>query len=194
MLVDTYRIVRSLEKTGLSRRQSVAIMLVMDNILKSHIDHLNSSTLKRSELENLNYSYRSALSKQKDELSSLRLKESAVLKSENEFLIKEIERLTSKFNEFNSSLKSEINLDLNNHKSDNRELGTDIHLATSQVIHKLLVKISVLKMNMETVKVNLTRDIVWYSFGFFLGILTLDFFIPKVPQRPLKIKNERSDQ
>lgn len=160
MLVDTYRIVRSLERTGLSRRQSVAIMLVMDNILKSHIDHLNNSTLKRSELENLNYSYRSALSKQKDELSSLRLKESAVLKSENEFLIKEIERLNSKFQELNSSLKSEINLDLNNHKSDNRELGTDIHLRTSQVIHKLLVRISVLKMNMETVKVNLTRDIV----------------------------------
>lgn len=160
MLVDTYRIVRSLERTGLSRRQSVSIMLVMDNILKSHIENLNNSTLKRSELENLNYSYKSSLAKQKDELSSLRLKESAVLKSESEFLVKEISRLNSKFNELNSSLKSEINLDLNNHKSENREIGTDIHLQTSQVIHKLLVKISVLKMNMETVKVNLTRDIV----------------------------------
>lgn len=164
MLVDTYRIVRSLERTGLSRRQSVAIMLVMDNILKSHIETLNNSTLKRSELENLNYSYKSSLSKQKDELSSLRLKESAVLKSESEFLVKEISRLNSKFNELNSSLKSEINLDLNNHKSENREIGTDIHLQTSQVVHKLLVKISVLKMNMETVKVNLTRDIVCKTF------------------------------
>ena len=157
---DTYRIVRSLERSGLSRRKSVAIMLVMDNILKSHIENISNSTLQRSELENQNYSYKASLSKQRDELSSLRLKESATLKSENESLLKELERLNSKFNELNSSLKSEINLDLNNHKSENREIGTEIHLETSQVIHKLLVKVSVLKMNMETVKVNLTRDIV----------------------------------
>ena len=161
---DTYRFVRQLEKAGLSRRQSVAIMMAMDTLLKSHSAKLSSHILTTQELETETYSYKTHLQEQRNELQLLKLNESASLRSESESLTRDLEKLSQKFAEMTSSLKAEINLDLNNHKADGREIGTEIDLRTQQVLHKLIVKMSTLKTSLETIKVELTRDIVCMLF------------------------------
>ena len=106
------------------------------------------------------YLYKAHLQELRNELQLLRQNDSAALKSDTESIMREIENLNGKFSEMLGSLKSEIGMDINNHKTDGREVGTDTDLRIQEIHHRLVIKLSDLKTKIETMKVETTRTIV----------------------------------
>lgn len=173
---------RHLERSGLSRRQSVAMMLSIDALLRKSLSEHGNSLLSKSDLDSEAFAFKNGLQDTRNGLQALRQNEYAALRTDAERLSRGLEALSQAFGETLSALKSDITMDLHSHKGAAREVGTDIDLRTQTIGHRLLVKISQLKTSMEALKVELTRDIVWYSCAFLLAILALDFVLPSPPK------------
>jgi hypothetical protein len=162
-LFDTWKFVRHLEAHGLSRRQSVAIMMTIDTTLRDSVQDLSSSLLSPLDMELAKKAAHSTMTGSnhpRQLLQTLRQTDFISLQSQTELLQREIEKLGQTFSDANSALKSEISMDLNNHKSDMRDISSEIDLRTQQVGHRLVVKISALRTHLERLKVELTRDII----------------------------------
>ncbi|KAH6581109.1 hypothetical protein BASA61_009232 [Batrachochytrium salamandrivorans] len=159
---DTYKLVRQLELQGLTRAQAVAIMRTINAYLIDATHSVRATTLSTVELENETYLYKSQLQELRNELQLLRQNDSANLKADTEMVVRELESLHQKFADLLASLKGEVAMDLNNHKADSRELGTDTDLRIQEIHHKLVLRLSDLKTKIETMKVEMTRMIVYW--------------------------------
>ncbi|KAJ3046009.1 hypothetical protein HDV00_003757 [Rhizophlyctis rosea] len=146
---------------------------------------IRSNILSKTDLENQTYLYKAHLQELRNELQLLRQNDSATLKSDTESIMREIENLNQKFSEMLGSLKSEIGMDINNHKTDGREVGTDTDLRIQEIHHRLVIKLSDLKTKIETMKVETTRTIVWMAVGVFALLLSMDWIFPTKPAKPI---------
>ena len=72
--------------------------------------------MSKSDLENDSYSAKANLQEVRNELSSLRQNHSLTLKGDCDSILREIENLSGKLSENLLQLKSDISMDLNNHK------------------------------------------------------------------------------
>ncbi|KAJ3047656.1 hypothetical protein HK097_011339 [Rhizophlyctis rosea] len=149
---------------------------------------IRSNILSKTDLENQTYLYKAHLQELRNELQLLRQNDSAALKSDTESIMREIENLNGKFSEMLGSLKSEIGMDINNHKTDGREVGTDTDLRIQEIHHRLVIKLSDLKTKIETMKVETTRTIVWMAVGFFGLLMTMDWIFPTKGPKPPPVK------
>ncbi|EGF83296.1 hypothetical protein BATDEDRAFT_32705 [Batrachochytrium dendrobatidis JAM81] len=184
---DTYKLVRQLELQGLTRGQAVAIMRTINAFLVDDTMAVRAATLSTVELENEIYLYKAQLQELRNELQLLRQNDSASLKADTETTIREIESLHQKFVDILASLKGEVAMDLNNHKADSRELGTDTDLRIQEIHHKLVLKLSDLKTKIETMKVEMTQMIVWMVIGLVSAIIVVDMFEPSPQQEEQKV-------
>ncbi|KAJ3284811.1 hypothetical protein HK104_009765 [Borealophlyctis nickersoniae] len=156
---DTYKLVRQLERQGFTRGQAVAIMRTINALLVDSTLSIRSEILSKTDLENQTYLYKAHLQELRNELQLLRQNDSATLKADTETIMREVEGLNQKFSEMIGSLKAEISMDINNHKTEGREIGTDTDLAIQEIHHRLVIKLSDLKTKIETMKVETTRII-----------------------------------
>ncbi|KAJ3213838.1 Golgi transport complex subunit 6 [Dinochytrium kinnereticum] len=128
--------------------------------------------LAKTEVENEAYLYKTNLEELKNELQVLRQNETGSLKNDVDTIMRNLENLNQKLAERISALKSDVSMDINNHKTEARDIGTSTDLKIQEIHHKLVIKISNLKTKMETVKMDITRNIVWtalFTFGFILS-------------------------
>ncbi|KAI9100515.1 hypothetical protein DFS34DRAFT_614856 [Phlyctochytrium arcticum] len=177
---DTYKLVRQLERQGFTRGQAVAIMRTINALLVDSTLAVRSGILSKTDLENQTYLYKAHLQELRNELQLLRQNDSAQLKADTEQILREIESLNGKFAEMIGSLKTDVSMDLNNHKTDGREVGTDTDLRIQEIHHKLIVRISDLKTKIETMKVETTRIIVWMALGTFAILMSIDWITPVI--------------
>ena len=76
-----------------------------------------------------------------------------------EQILREIENLDANYSEQILSLKSDISLDLHAHKAESKELTTQVDHKIQEIHHKLIIRLSDLKTNIESMKVDLTSQI-----------------------------------
>ncbi|KAI8820754.1 uncharacterized protein EV422DRAFT_567647 [Fimicolochytrium jonesii] len=177
---DTYKLVRQLERQGFTRGQAVAIMKSINAVLVDSTLSIRSGILSKTDLENQTYLYKAHLQELRNELQLLRQNDSAQLKSDTEQILRDTETMNAKFSELVGNLKSDVSMDLNNHKTDGREIGTDTDLSIQEIHHKLIVKISDLKTKIETMKVETTRFIVWIGLCTFAILMSVDWISPTI--------------
>ncbi|TPX37079.1 hypothetical protein SmJEL517_g01099 [Synchytrium microbalum] len=175
---DTYRLVRGLERHGFRRGQAVSLMRTINALLVDATLTIRSEMLTKTELENQSYKMRSELHELRSELSLLRQNDTSTLKSLSEQLMVDIESLTQKFNESATTLKTEINLDMNNRKAEARETASDADMQIQEIHHKLILKLADLKTHIEATKMKTTRTVVWWAIGSFAIIMGLDWVLP----------------
>eukprot|EP00842_Homolaphlyctis_polyrhiza_P003297 jgi/Hompol1/3969/HPOL_003417-RA len=142
---------------------------------------VREQTLSATDLENEVYLYKAQLQELRNELQLLRQNDSANLKADTEMVMREIESLNQKFTELVASLKAEVAMDLNNHKADAREQGTETDLRIQEIHHKLVLKLSDLKTKIETMKVELTRMIIWMIIVAVSFVALVDWIKPAGP-------------
>ncbi|KAJ3188732.1 hypothetical protein HDU85_004446 [Gaertneriomyces sp. JEL0708] len=189
---DTYKLVRQLERQGFTRGQAVAIMRAINAFLVDSSLSIRSNVLSKTDLENQTYLYKAHLQELRNELQLLRQNDSAQLKADTEQIMRDIESMNAKLSELLGTLKSDISMDLNNHKSEGRELGTDTDLRIQEIHHKLIVRISDLKTRIETMKVETTRFIVWIALGTFAILMSVDWLTPLVaPKKQVEPTNQQ---
>ncbi|KAJ3024295.1 hypothetical protein HKX48_003120 [Thoreauomyces humboldtii] len=177
---DTYKLVRQLERQGFTRGQAVAIMRTINALLVDSTLSIRSGILSKTDLDNQTYLYKAHLQELRNELQLLRQNDSTQLKADTDQIMRDTESMNAKFSELVGSLKTDVSMDLNNHKTDGREIGTDTDLNIQEIHHKLIVKISDLKTRIETMKVETTRNIVWMALGTFAILMSVDWISPAV--------------
>jgi hypothetical protein len=130
-------------------------------------------------MENQQYLQKSNLQDVRNELGSIRQNDSQNIKQESDALLRAIENLDQAVTEQMLNLKSEISLEMSNHKSDTKELAKAMDLCIQNVQHKLVIRLAEMKTNIETLKVELTTNIVWMTVLTMGAILTLDWILKK---------------
>lgn len=172
---DTYKLVRQLERNGFTRGQSVGMMRTINAFLVDSTISLRLELMSAADLENDSYSAKAHLQDVRNELSSLRQNDSLNLKGDTDAILRDIENLEFRFTDLLIQLKNDISMDLNLHKAESKELTTEVDLKIQEINHKLIIRMAELKTNVETMKVELTTNIVWYTVGSIVGLIFLDW-------------------
>ncbi|KAI8854730.1 hypothetical protein BC829DRAFT_379511 [Chytridium lagenaria] len=60
-------------------------------------------------------------------------------------------------------------------ETESRDIGTSTDLKIQEIHHRLVIQVSSLKTKMETIKMDLTRNIVWTALLAFAFILSVEF-------------------
>ncbi|KAI9324056.1 hypothetical protein DFJ73DRAFT_261660 [Zopfochytrium polystomum] len=172
---DTYKLVRNLERQGLTRGQAVAIMRVINALLVEATFELRRETLSEVDVDNEMYLYKNHLQELKNELQIVRQNEMGTLRADLDSIARSIDALNQKLEENVAGLKADVAMDMNNHKTEGHDIGTKTDLRIQEINNKLIIELSTLKTRVETMKMSKTREIVWYALLAFAGILTLEF-------------------
>ncbi|KAI8905591.1 hypothetical protein EDD86DRAFT_67185 [Gorgonomyces haynaldii] len=176
---DTYKLVRQLERQGLTRGQSVSVMRTINQFLADNSVDFTSQVISKEDMENQIYLYKSHLQKVRNELQVLRQNDSANLKADAEQILREIESHGQLFTELLGSLKSDVTMEMNNNKAEYKEKqGMSIDLKTHEIQHKLVLELSTLKTEIESMKVELTSYIVWMTLGALTLLMLIDTLVP----------------
>lgn len=136
---------------------------------------LRNELLSKTDLENDSYSAKAHLQEVRNELSSLRQNDSLNIKGDVDSLLRDIESLELKFSDMLLHLKSDISIDLSSHKAESKELTNEVDLQIQEINHKLIIRLADLKTNIETMKVELTTNIVWLTVASLLALIALDY-------------------
>lgn len=202
MNFDTYNLVRQLERQGgFTRTQAVAIMRVILTHLSDAVLALRSQMVSKQDLEQDQLLFQARLSHLRQELDRLKTLNQFELEvgcggrfgrpsqcspqiSHIPFyqqVTREIENLNNQFNESLVTLKSEIDMEMNNRKTEARDVSKDTTIAITQVNHKLILKLADVKTRMEEIKLNVIRRILWTAMATVILLIATDFVIPHTP-------------
>ncbi|POW22507.1 hypothetical protein PSHT_01125 [Puccinia striiformis] len=145
---DSHQFVTRLENEGLNREQSEGLMLAIEQVIDESMKNLITGLVTRSEMEKQQYTQRS----EKQDF--------ALLKSENERLISELEKLKQRLREEITRTQASVRLDLNLEKGRIRdELGVR-ELKIREVDTRIEGEIGNLRTTMESVKFNILQYVV----------------------------------
>lgn len=175
--VDTYRLVRELE-TQVTRGQAVAIMRTLHASLQRASLQYHHRLASSQDFENQIYLYKAQLRKIRNELQFLRQNDSTNLKQDSEDIVRQVELAGHTFSEGVQSLKADISLDMNTHKNECKESNGRIESQAQQLEHRLVMQLSNIKTEIETLKVEATGNIVWMTLGCIACVMAIDKLFP----------------
>jgi hypothetical protein len=141
---------------------------LVDSLLSARSHLINTNTL-----DNTIYLQKTQIQDTRNELSNLRQIDFSNLFRTGETLGIDLEALDQKYTDSIIRLKNEINMDMNAHTNEHKEVVTNLDLRIQEANHKLVIKLADLKTLIESVKVELTTTIVWLTVGgvgFLMGI------------------------
>ncbi|KAI9031416.1 hypothetical protein DFJ74DRAFT_655596 [Hyaloraphidium curvatum] len=176
--IDTYRIVRSLEREKFTREQAVAIMQVLDELLVESSAAVRRQAVSRFELETSIYKFRSRLQDLRTELHMVRSKATSELRGEISELQAEIDSIGNRLNEAVGKLRFDMSVEHSNRKAEEAEEGKALEGKTLDLQQTLAVKLADLRTSAETMKMSSTRKLVLYAGGAIALTVGFDLLLP----------------
>ncbi|RCH82163.1 hypothetical protein CU097_006162 [Rhizopus azygosporus] len=149
---DTYNTVLHLEKQGLTRSQAVALMKGIKFKLRETVALTEQSLLPQSTFDNDLYLIKAGLSELKTEIQMMKQQDVQALRTDNDLLRREVETLAQRLNENVELMKNDITLELNNKKNEVRMEQQEIDIKIQELNNKLTIKLSEVKMGLESVR------------------------------------------
>ncbi|KAJ1561969.1 hypothetical protein HK405_001341 [Cladochytrium tenue] len=135
-------------------------MRVINSLLVESAFELRRQALTTAEVENERLLYNNYLEDLKKELAATRQNEASDLQAELEGIGRDIEELSQRLEENLAALKADVATDLNNLKTESRDIGAKMDLRIQDINHKLVVELSTLKTRAETLKMDIIRQVV----------------------------------
>lgn len=96
---DTAHFVNRLEREGLSRQQAVGIMEALEEVVEESVRTMTANLVTKAEQEKHRYTQKVDFQRLKSEITLLEKQDFSLLKSENERLLSEVERLKQRLRE-----------------------------------------------------------------------------------------------
>ncbi|KIO28867.1 hypothetical protein M407DRAFT_175460, partial [Tulasnella calospora MUT 4182] len=180
---NTYEFYKALEQ---SFEPPVArtLMRATRELLVGRIRRTTTRTLHVKDFDNGAYLFRAALSELRTELTLRTRKETATLRTTLNALKKEVDLLDGKMKEEIANLKHEIQIDINNRKTESKAetKARDIDIETFH--HRTIVQIGDLRTEIEQAKWDNTRRGVIIILAL-VGVVIVSFELaPKKPPPP----------
>jgi hypothetical protein len=96
---DTAHFVNRLEREGLSRKQAVGVMEALNEVVEESVRTMTANLVTKAEQEKHRYTQKVDFQRLKSEITLLEKQDFSLLKSENERLLSEVERLKQRLRE-----------------------------------------------------------------------------------------------
>ncbi|EIW68067.1 hypothetical protein TREMEDRAFT_32707 [Tremella mesenterica DSM 1558] len=127
-------------------------------------DRTRESMLGREDMENVAYLFRAALSELRTELSVRARNDGAALKAMAGAIRREVDQLEQKMKEDVGTLKHDIEMDMNNRKSETRSELKGFDIAIEEINNKFTISLGDLRTEIESAKWDATRRAIGQSF------------------------------
>ncbi|KAI7879964.1 hypothetical protein K492DRAFT_178186 [Lichtheimia hyalospora FSU 10163] len=155
---DTYEQVTQLEAWGgFSRRQAKALMETLQHFIRSSVAQQQETLLASSQLENETYLISAAVAEFRREVQLLRRNDSVLLQSELTALAREVDTLEQRLGEDLGSMRDELELSMNDYRSDVREEQKVAEHHIQGINNRLTVMLGDTATELESLKMN----VIW---------------------------------
>ncbi|KAG1468454.1 hypothetical protein G6F56_003820 [Rhizopus delemar] len=118
---------------------------------------LNTASMRKqlflsSDLENESYLFKAALSELRTEIQVLRKNDMQMLQAELSLLIREVDILDQRLNEGISTMKNDIQMDMNNRKNETREDQKAMDMKIQEINNKFTIRLGDIRTEIEAVR------------------------------------------
>lgn len=110
---DTNAFVQRLEDAGVPREQADVLVTAMTDVINESIENFSRGLVRRDEAERMNYTQKVDFAKLKSEIQLLERSDFVLMKSENERLMADVEKLKQRLREEIARTTAGVRLDLN---------------------------------------------------------------------------------
>ncbi|KAJ1789313.1 hypothetical protein LPJ59_005367 [Coemansia sp. RSA 2399] len=154
---NTYRLVRLLIEAGYSSEQAKTIMLLFKHQVYETVERVKANMLTKSDLENDAYLFRAALQELRTETQMIRKNDQAILESQLAAIDREIESLAQKINDDISNVRSDIEIEMNNHKHDTSHAMKSLDMKLHELSSKYQFVVGEMKTDVEAIRLESIR-------------------------------------
>ncbi|CAG8441392.1 3131_t:CDS:2 [Ambispora gerdemannii] len=161
---DTNKFVQKLESEGFTHEQSEAFMYSLTEVMNESMETITKNLVTKAEQEKSVYTSKVDFAQLKSEMQMVGKNDASLMKSENERLLAEIEKLKAKLNEEVRRTQAGVRLDLNLEKGRIRDEASSLELKIKETETRIESEISNLRTQMETTKFQMLQ--------YMLGTLT----------------------
>ncbi|PWN94809.1 mitochondrion protein [Tilletiopsis washingtonensis] len=162
---DTHALVARLESSGLTRQQASELVASLHAAVSSAVANLEASLIPRAEAERWRYSQKVDFARLKSEIQLLERNEFALMKSENERLMADVEKLKQKLREEITRTTAGVRLDLNLEKGRIRDESSVHALKIKEVDTRIESEIATLRTSIQSAKFNVLQTLTGVATG-----------------------------
>ncbi|KAI9595674.1 DUF1640-domain-containing protein [Syncephalis fuscata] len=157
---DSYKFVQRLEAEGFTLQQSEAIMRSLQEVINESLENLVKSSVTKAEQEKTAYTYKVDFAKLKSEIQLLTKNDFAMMKSDNNRLSAEAEKLKERLRDEIARTQAGVRLDMNLEKGRIRDEASLQELRIRETNTKIETEIESLRTQMETIKFQILQYMI----------------------------------
>eukprot|EP00834_Sanchytrium_tribonematis_P004058 NODE_181_length_13917_cov_0.838110.p10 type:complete len:212 gc:universal NODE_181_length_13917_cov_0.838110:1077-442(-) len=169
--LDTLKLYSKLEEAGFTSEQSDKFVQVIIETLNDTHNIILPEFVSKADQDKQIQLTKMDFAQLKTDIHQLQNNDFAVLKSENDRIVTELDNLRDKMREDMNRLQSSVKLDLNLEKGRMREDGSSLESKIRESEAKIDTEVSNLRTQLESIKLDIVRNVVGTVFGF--GIICL---------------------
>ncbi|CAO1629809.1 unnamed protein product [Sympodiomycopsis kandeliae] len=170
---DTHALVTRLESSGMPRAQADTLVSSLNDVISESLRQLEKNCVGREEGEKWRYSQKVDFARLKSEIQLLERNDFAMMKSENERLMADVEKLKQRLREEVTRTTAGVRLDLNLEKGRIRDESSVHALKIKEVDTRIESEIAGLRTSIQSAKFNVLQYLVGVATG--AGALLLAF-------------------
>ncbi|KAJ1984177.1 hypothetical protein H4R34_000831 [Dimargaris verticillata] len=179
---DSFQVVQQLRNDGgFTTTQAIALMECLRACLTEGITSVHGDMLRKADLDNSAHLFKAALTELRTEIRVLREIDKAALKAELDGAEQDIDSIRHRLNEDMVNLKSEVQIDLNQYKSDQRASVQTMEEALQETNDRFVLSLGIVRTEMEAVKWETTRKGIMSIYG---GVAVVALIWMLLPARP----------
>ncbi|SNX85542.1 related to middle part of C.elegans myosin heavy chain A [Melanopsichium pennsylvanicum] len=162
---DTQAFAQRLEASGISREQADILTEALRDVIDESISNLAKGLVTREEGDQTNYTQKVDFTRLKSELQLLERNDFALMKSENERLMADVEKLKQRLREEITRTTAGVRLDLNLEKGRIRDESAVHALKIKEVDTRIESEIAGLRTSIQSAKFNVLQYLVGVATG-----------------------------
>ncbi|KAI8871291.1 hypothetical protein GQ42DRAFT_162105 [Ramicandelaber brevisporus] len=163
---DTFKMVKSLQTNNVfTHGQAVAIMRCVEALLRDRTASVSSQLLTKPELDNDAYLFTAALAELRFESQTQRRNDHASMRFDLDQLNRDVDTLSQRLREEIAALKSDIQIEMNNHRNDARDSLGRIEMEMYGLNNKFTVRLGEVKTEIEAMKWDTVQRAIVGLFG-----------------------------
>lgn len=165
MHFDTHGFVARLEAAGMPRPQADAMVTALTDVVEESIQGLEKGLVSREEGERWRYSQKVDFARLKSDVQLLERNDFTLMKSENERLMADVEKLKQRLREEITRTVAGVRLDLNLEKGRIRDESSVHALKIKEVDTRIESEIAGLRSTIASAKINVLQYLVGVATG-----------------------------
>ncbi|WFD02830.1 Protein fmp32, mitochondrial [Malassezia obtusa] len=162
---DTNAFVQRLEQAGIQREQADVLVTALIDVINESLDNFSRGLVRRDEADRLTYTQKVDFAKLKSEIQLLERSDFVLMKSENERLMADVEKLKQRLREEITRTTAGVRLDLNLEKGRIRDESSVHALKIKEVDTRIESEIAGVRTSIQSAKFNVLQYLVGVATG-----------------------------